>query len=489
MGGASKGFSASSANIQTEDYVYHDIERLEVKGLLKSQFLSTKPFGRLEALRLLKEAEEGLDSLDASERPRSEELITRLKKRLEGKGAESGPYARPLDGFYVGFAHEGERPYFLNVNNHGDVFEKGSNLRAGFSSEAGVSDFLTFYLNPEYRLDEGSSQARLVRGYLLFDIKGLELLLGRDSMWWGPSFHGSLLISDNAKPFDMLKLSSSSPFKLPWIFERIGYIKPTVFLTHLEEDRDFPRANLLGMRFDFKPAKSFGFGVSRVFMFGGEGKGSLSFPDWVKVFFAADDSEHNKSPINGNQLASIDAHYVYVNRSGYLPFSGIKLYTEWGAEDSSGKTKTPSGRANIYGFYADEFLWVDDLDLRVEWANTARNERYGPTWYRHGVYKSGYTYYGRVMGHHMGGDSQDLFIRAQYRLDRGVSVGVEADREWSGVHGNARGKKNWLGIDASYPAEGGLRLEAGAGLEDIDDPKNADFHSSYIFHAGIAGSF
>lgn len=470
MGGASKGFSASSANIQTEDYVYHDIERLEVKGLLKSQFLSTKPFGRLEALRLLKEAEDGLPGLDDGERAEAEELITRLKKRLEGKGAESGPYARPVDGFYVGFAHEGERPYFLNVNNHGDVFEKGSNLRAGFSSEAGFSDFLTFYLNPEYRLDQGSPRARLVRGYLLFDIKGLELLLGRDSMWWGPSEHGSLLISDNAKPFDMLKLSSTSPFKLPWIFERIGWIKPTVFLTHLEEDRDFPRANLLGMRLDFKPAMSFGFGVSRVFMFGGEGKGSLSFPDWVKVFFAADDAEHKMSPINGNQLASIDAYYVYVNRNGYIPFSGIKLYTEWGAEDSSGRTKTPSNRANIYGALIDEPLWAKNFDMRVEWANTARHQAYTLKWYTHEIYKTGYTYEGRLIGHHMAGDSQDLFVRIQRHLENGAKLGIEADREWTDMHLSTRGKKTWLGLDATIPYENGIIIEGGFGLEDIEDP-------------------
>lgn len=94
-GCVSEGLSASSANIQTEAHVYHDIERLELKGLLKSEFLSTKPFGRLEALRLLKEAEDGLAGLDDGERAEAEELITRLKKRLEGKGAESGSYARP----------------------------------------------------------------------------------------------------------------------------------------------------------------------------------------------------------------------------------------------------------------------------------------------------------------------------------------------------------------------------------------------------------
>lgn len=466
--------AASSANISIGDYAYNDLERLEVKGLLKSQFLSTKPFGRLEALRLLKEASEGLDALDAGKRAEAQGIITRLKERLEGKGAEgNGFYARPVGGFYTRLVYAEERPYFLNVNNNGDVFEKGLNIRAGFSSEAGFPDFLTFYLNPEYRLDQGSSQARLVRGYLLFDIKGLELLLGRDSMWWGPSEHGSLLISDNAKPFDMIKISSSSPFKLPWVLERIGDIKPTVFLTRLEEDRDFARANLLGMRLDFKPAESFGFGLSRVFMFGGEGRGSLSFPDWVKVFFAADDSEHKKSPINGNQLASIDAYYVYVNRSGYIPFSGIKLYTEWGAEDSSGRTKTPSNRANIYGALIDEPLWAENFDMRVEWANTARHQAYTLKWYTHGIYKTGYTYEGRLIGHHMGGDSQDLFIRVQRRLDNGAKLGIEADREWTDMHLSTRGKKTWLGLDATVPYKNGIILEGGFGLEDIEDPMSS----------------
>ena len=54
-----------------------------------------------------------------------------------------GLYARPIDGFYIGFAHEEKRPYFLNVNNHGMPLKKALTSGQGFSSEAvfGLSDF------------------------------------------------------------------------------------------------------------------------------------------------------------------------------------------------------------------------------------------------------------------------------------------------------------------------------------------------------------
>ncbi len=51
-------------------------------------------------------------------------------------------------------------------------------------------------------------------------------------------------------------------------------------------------------------------------------------------------------------------------------------------------------------------------------------------WYDHHIYTSGYTYDGRIMGHHMGSDSRDLFAEISYRFnERGDSVAVAYDRE------------------------------------------------------------
>ncbi len=131
----------------------------------------------------------------------------------------------------------------------------------------GLFDIFSLYLNPEYRLDKESGRGTLILGYITIDMLGATIELGRDSMWWGPGFNGDLLLTNNAKPFDMIKITSQHPFLLPWLFRYLGLIKPTVFLTHLDKDSGFPRANLLGMRLDLKPTPHFQIGFNRAILY------------------------------------------------------------------------------------------------------------------------------------------------------------------------------------------------------------------------------
>ncbi|HBG46848.1 MAG TPA: hypothetical protein DDW94_07650 [Deltaproteobacteria bacterium] len=456
---ASESGSATSTNVPVGSPIYDGLERLEVKGLLGGGILTTKPISRGEVARLAREAEKLIKDGAREAGPLS--IVESLRRELSFEMSRGGDNLG--GGFYLKTSYRDGRASFASINDNGYVPEDGAGLRGGAVLRGGLYDTASLYLNPEYRLDEERSEIELLHGYAVINIGNLELLIGRDSIWWGPGRHGGLIMTNNAKPFDMVKVSSQRHFILPWAFKYLGVLRPAIFLARLEEERDYPHANLLGMRVDLKPAPYLQAGLSRVIMFGGEGRKALTPSDWAKVFIASDGAEHADSPINGNQIIALDLSYVYVNRNRYIPFAGVKLYTEWGAEDSSGNTKTPSGRANIYGMYMDEPFRQSGVDLRVEWANTARSARYGPYWYTHGVYTSGYTHEGRVIGHHMGGDSRDLFLRLQYHMPR-ATLGVEADIERSGVHSTPDDKR-WLGFDVSYDGDG-LDLRGNVGFED-----------------------
>ncbi len=480
---ASQSRAGASANMPVGDAFYNDLERLELKGLIASGLLSTRPFSGAEAKRLLEEAIKNWDGLTDGEKERRSEdglLLLRLENLLAdaGHGARHiKPFATdsltiaPLKNPALGVFYGGKDLSYPGINNNGDSFKEGFNMRASFSMEASALDVFSAYLEPRLSLDEDEKDLDLLYGYAVMNAGNIEVEAGRDSMWWGSSYHGALIMTNNARPFDMVKLSSSRPFKLPWIFGYLGALRPTWFLTELEEDRDFPNAKLMGMRLDFKATERFQFGLSRVFMFGGDGRKSLSAADWFNLFIASDSAEHSDSPLNGNQIVSIDASYVYHNRNEKIPFSGIKLYTEWGAEDSSGDTKTPTGRANIYGALVDEPMWLKNTDIRIEWANTARNLRYAEAWYTHFLYTTGYTYEGDVIGHHMGTDAQDIFVRVEHHFIDGSLIGAEADSETSGIHAT-ESKRNWFGIDGGLPLNHGINIAGGAGFEDREDPED-----------------
>jgi len=459
--------AATSANVPVASRVYSDLERLEIKGLLPTSMLSTRPINRVEAARLISEAR-GLHREKANSSYATWRLIERLSRRFdeEFKQNTGRSYFKPFDTIYIRGAYSEGAPRFIDVNNDGDEHRQGGNMRVGISMRANLFGHVVAHTAPEYRLGDGFSRGKLRYGYVKLGFLGLELQGGAESMWWGPGYHGSLLLANNAEPLDAVRLTTSRPVLMPWIFRPLGLMKPTVFLARLENNRTVPSANILGMRLDFKPTPSLQFGLTRVFMFGGEGRASLSFSDWIKIFTIQDSAEHSNSPINGNQIVSVDLSYVYVSDWKYLPFLGIKIYTEWGAEDSSGKTKSPTGKADVIGAFVDEPFWLGDVDLRVEWANTARNARYGPSWYRHAVYRTGYTHSGRFIGHHIGGDSRGLFFKGRKHFDCGSFLAIEAERVRSGIHGNKEPTRFWYAVESFVPLPW-FNVAAKAGLDRV----------------------
>lgn len=475
----------SSVNIPVGSSIYRDLEMLEVKGLIKSGVLATKPFARLEAVRLIKEAEENWNRLSFSQKTKlysAEQIVRRLRREFDNELIQNAPrsYIRFNYPYIKTLYSDRDAPHFSNENNNGDLFEKGANLRAGFALSAGLFNIFSFYLNPEYRLVSDGSKERVLYCYFNLDIKGVEIVIGRDSMWWGSGYHGDLLLTNNTKPFDMIRISSTHPFSLPYFLGYLGLLKPTIFLTKLEKSRDFFDVNLLGIRLDMKPSERFQIGISRVVMYGGKGRPSLNFNDWVNYFFEKDGAEPGYSPKNVNQIASIDASYLYINELDSIPFSSIKVYTEWGAEDSDGIKNPLKGWANIYGVFFDEPLWLRLTDLRIEWANTARTSKYGPLWYKHYVFKSGYTYHGNVIGHHIGSDAQDIFLRLQHYMDSEIMIGIETDMERTGIHGNLR-KKKWIEVDLAYNIAGEFKLSGGIGRELSKNPPAIDKNANVIW--------
>lgn len=449
--------ASAQSDLPVGSYLYDDLEYLEMKGLIPSAVLSTRPMNRSEARRLAAEAGLSLQASGAS--PEARGVIEHLQYVTEA--------GRPVYGsVYARAAYSDGDTRTLDINNDGDAFGSGLGARAGIAAGADIGPF-SVYLNPEFRTGEETTEGVLREGYARLSLDPVEFTVGREAMWWGVASHGSLLLTNNIEPLEMIRFTTTRPVVLPWLLSPLGLFKPTVFVARLERDRDFPRANLLGMRLDFKPTPNLRFALARTFMFGGEGRADLSASDWVKVFFAADDAEHKSSPINGNQLASLDVSYIYRNTNGYwfIPFNAVKLYTEWGAEDSSGETKTPSNRASIFGALFDEPFGLAAAALRVEWADTARHGPEMLEWYTHMLYRSGYTYKGRVIGHHMGGDARDIFIRAEKRYGTDTVAGVEVERVWTEVHSSAKGRRDWAGADVRRRIGGSVTVSAEIGYE------------------------
>ena len=470
-------YAGTSPNIPLDNWVYEYLESLETRGFIKSGILSTRPFSRIEGARLTDEALAIWNSLHRDRQegmPSVSLMLRRLEREFQGDRVTNG-YFKPLDTAYIKYLYNNNPPDHLNTNHHGDFLDEGHNVRIGLSPALKLWDSLSFYVTPEFRGGEEDSEWDVIQAYGILSLYNVELEIGREPMWWGPGVHGGLLLTNNATPFDMIRLTSQSPFLLPWFLSRLGPVKPTLFATELEKERDFPHAKLMGMRLDFRPRPSFRFALSRTIMFGGEGRKSLSAGDWIKVLLASDDSEHptSGSEIDNNNIMSLDFSWRVFELNNSLPLSGIKLYGEIGAEDSSGNG-WPKEKAFLAGILLEDPFLLKGTSLRLEWATTAKNTKHN-AWYSHGVYTSGYTYKGNIIGHHIGADADDLFARVEHLTGGGIRFGLETDVERKGVHAAATSNRTWLALDLSYPLYESLDLMLGYGQE------NGDSSSSTIW--------
>jgi hypothetical protein len=125
---------------------------------------------------------------------------------------------------------------------------------------------------------------------------------------------------------------------------------------------------------------------------------------------------------------AMDLTLTIQNLGRFVPlFDSVKLYGEWGAEDTG---LPPDRRAYLVGIALNDVLHWDNLKLRIEYANTSPNSVPG-AWYNHRLYPMQYN--GRVFGHFIGSDAEGFVAElSQDRLGR-YSYKLEFDKRRKGL--------------------------------------------------------
>jgi len=466
-----------STNVPLDHWSYDAVDKLIGQGLINGSMMTTKPVSRFEMARHIAEAEENFQGLD-SKNEIIAGILERLKKEfgpeLATIGAVDGcpvfDFSKPVDDPYVKYVYARSKPDIENIR--GDRFDENSNIRAGFISRGQLFGVGAFFLHPEYlwSSEEPDQDVKLIEAYGKLGMGKLEIEAGKDSMWWGPGQNGSLIMSDNAEPFKMIKLSNPSPIALPWIFEGLGPFKFVWFLTRLEEDRPIPRPNLTGLRLNFKPHPAVELGLSRTMIFGGEGLPAYSFMDYWKAFLA------NNESLAGNrendQLAGFDAS-VLLPIDWLMPAKSLKLYFDGAGEDEAGGL--PSNWGTLFGATLYDIFRTGKTNLTVEYANDHVPGKPN-VFYNHGLFAPGYSYKDRIIGHFMGTDSEDLFFRLTHYLNPDIILGLQFDTETSNLSSSPQPTTDRAGFDITYFAPQNWRLNAAYRFETTKNTPLPDNH-------------
>lgn len=458
-------------------WTYDAIEKLVLAGLADRVVFNTKPLSRIEMARIVAHAVEKIrndkDGLYHDRRDLEgvlDRLIDEFRTELARLGLE--PYAtrvkphefwdlKPLDKFQT-------RAVFADTkvpleNNQGDVVSEDFSARMALFSRAQVGDFLSVALVPEFRLQNGTEQFRLLEGYVKLSGFGMEIEVGRESLWWGPGFHGGLLFSNNAQPLDMVRFSTEA-FVPPWIFRYVGPTKLTFGIAQLDENRDFPKVKILAFRIDSSPFPFLELGVSPAIQYNGEGQPSVKFYQIPELIWEARSSSATAPGSrfgDVNALFSVDATVRLPNINRYVPIGrDLELYGEMGVDDIDKRFflfVIPRKPAFLLGAHIQNFLQWPNTDVRLEYAQTTSIS------FTHGTYTTGFSFKDRPLSHFIGTDGQDIYLRVTRRLTSDLMVGLEAGYSKIGsTHKEAlngpRQKQLFSGIDLSYRVFDNLSL-------------------------------
>lgn len=235
---------------------------------------------------------------------------------------------------------------------------------------------------------------------------------GTLDQWWGGGWDAGMILSNNARPFPRVGIQrlNPKPFETKWL----SWLGPwninitTGRLDGGETRTDFDHPLVMHMRVTFQPLDRLDIGFSRAIQICGKDR-PCGFSTWTDALIAVGDRDNTGTfDEPGNQLAGGDIRYSWV--MGSLSYA---TYAEFVAEDE--KKGLPDKFSVLFGATLDGYWASRDLQwrLRGEVSDTfagnifgISNKRRANITYTNFIYRDGFEFLDRTIGHSLSTDSQ-----------------------------------------------------------------------------------
>lgn len=314
------------------------------------------------------------------------------------------------------------------------VNSDGENIERGWTHFGTVQGDVSFFsvLSLQYALQASGTEAlHLKRGSVKLQDFGLSLELARGSVWMGHGYHGSILLSNHAEPFTLVKFQTEEAFRIPYLGE-FNYMMFNGWPV------DF---KIFGHHVAWMPVPWIEFGANQTAIY------TQDYKFW-EIFRVISAAESNvASRYNTDQRASIDVAVSLkplakwtlpvVDGKAYFEYAGEDLFAVWQKDDDL--WVGPFGFefldvARMYGLW----LATESEELRVEYTQNFRNQQLFHTFRQYGFQEYSREWYnisgsfvngGAVMGHHMGPQADDLYLEFRKKWpDFDVRLSYNAQR-------------------------------------------------------------
>jgi hypothetical protein len=296
-------------------------------------------------------------------------------------------------------------------SSFGDPYRDNNNatVSTSFMTDTFAANLSTTYTHSPIDGDN----IRLDGSYLATYIGNWVFSVGMQDRWWGPAWDTSLSLSNNARPMPTLTLSRKSAigFDIPFTEHSIPWTV-TTFMGLMDDERTIDDALLWGFRLNFKPAKNWEIGITRLAQWAGDGRPN-GLDTFFKVLKGEDNCGGNGPTIEecangeepGNQLAGYDIRYS--NRIFDQPMA---VYFTMFAEDGDrkgglslfGEERYQLGIETNLSFFNNNWkVYLEGTDTYAKCSDGVNGDgtsNIGDCYYEHSIYKTGMRYNGRSLG-------------------------------------------------------------------------------------------
>jgi hypothetical protein len=399
----------ATARVAPGARVYADIDRLAAAGLIDTIGVGARPFSRREIVRLLTEAERNLDR-NSGARPWAEEVIASNLARYASYETRALDAARAevayLDSPYRRIPADSNGAIDATINplasyRGGRPIVGGTTVTLETTHSAPLGRHLAVFINPRFtaradRLGGGSQRVRVQSGGANLLFGNLAIDVGRDYAVFSQAPTGGLLLSENAPPLDMIRLSTDRSAGLPWLLRYLGPLQAAVFVADLGAFHQVhAHSKLVGYHIEAHPHRLFEVGVEVIDEMGGNGAPPASFADRAADAFPIIDVAFrpNSDFLFSNKLAGVDFHWRVPS------FAGLDMYAEGVVDDFDTRrfhsTVFLDG-GGIAGISLACIVECGRLGMRAEYRQT------GIRYYTHTDFPSGVQENGVLLGDPLG---------------------------------------------------------------------------------------
>ncbi len=338
--------------------------------------------------------------------------------------------------------------------------------------------------------DQDSEEGRLDNSMLGVVVGNWSIAASTQERWWGPGWDGSLILSNNARPIPSLVIDRvfTDRFESKWL-SWIGPWDLTVMFGQLESERAVPNAQFFGMRVNFRPLNSLEIGISRSAQWCGDGRpcGAGTFTDLILGNDNIGDAGIGADNEPGNQMAGLDFRW-----SPSFIKSPVTAYGQFIGEDEAG------GFPSRYlvqvgvegaGFVRDRWSYRWFAELAGTSCDFISEDIFN-CGYRQSIYRSGYTFRSRIIGH--GADNDARLVSAGWLMVddndsqwRAVLRFGDLNRGGSpdSIHTLTPTPQDLASVDVSHSRVFSFGVvDAGIGYEQIDDAvSNSSFSDTRFY--------